>query len=133
MTLMEWVADMHLWMRGALFAVAVVGFGWLLITGLIRGHGTRLDRFFLGVVVGLLDANAIIGIVVLFYRGVTTPRLIHGGIMLLTVILVHVLATYAKAERNKLQLVPLLALYVLVVVMTEVGQTIYRSFLERGL
>ena len=133
MSLMEWVADMHLWMRSALFMVTIVGFAWLLITGLIRGHGTRIDRFLLGVVVGLLDANAVVGIIVLFYRGVTTPRLVHGGIMILTVILVHVLATYAKADRNKLQLVPLLAAYVLILVMTEVGQTIYRSFLERGL
>ena len=105
------------WLVAILAVVIIIKFliGWL-----GRRRYAALDRALLSAYTILLDINVLLGLIlIIFFGGLTPPRIEHATTMLLAVIAAHLTALWRRSDdspkkyRNQLLLVALSVLLVL--------------------
>ena len=121
---MDTLLTIHGELRWLVAIVAVVVIIKFLIGWLGQRQYKPLDRTLLTIYTILLDINVLLGLVlILFYGGLTPPRIEHMTTMLLAVIAAHMTALWRKSDdsakkyRNQLLMVALSLVLVLFAVI----------------
>ncbi|MCB8981359.1 MAG: hypothetical protein H6657_28470 [Ardenticatenaceae bacterium] len=124
---MDFVRTIHgefRWLVAIVAVVVIVKFAWGLIQ---KSEYKSIDRGLMSALVGLIDLNFLMGLILLFNRGFDRQAVEHAGTMFVAVLLAHSNAAWrkstdsAKKFRNNLILVVVVLALVFVGVITIRG------------
>jgi heme A synthase len=113
------------WLVAIVAIVVIIKFA----VGLIRkSEYARVDRILMSSLVGLIDLNFLLGLILLISLGFDSRvRLEHAGTMFVAVLLAHSNAAWRKSEDSTKLFRNNLILVVVVLVLVFVGVTIIRG------
>ncbi len=118
---MEIVQTIHgefRWLVAIVAIVVIVKFAWGLIQ---KSEYKSADRGLMAALVGLIDVNFLLGLILLFNRGFDRQALEHAGTMFVAVLLAHSNAAWRKSTDSAKKFRNNLILVVVVLALVFVG------------
>ncbi len=131
MTPYQIILETHSGIRWLLLLIAVVALIKFLIGWLQKGEFKGMDRGLMAAFIGLVDLNALLGLIMLLWRGIqeglwNRERLEHAFVMTLVVVVAHGASRWRKSGSDAIQfrnnfIVILITLILIVVGVTTIG------------
>jgi uncharacterized membrane protein YphA (DoxX/SURF4 family) len=106
------------WLVAIVAVVVIVKFAWGLIQ---KSEYKSADRGLMSALVGLIDINFLLGLILLFNRGFDRQALEHAGTMFVAVLLAHSNAAWRKSTDSAKKFRNNLILVVVVLALVFVG------------
>lgn len=106
------------WLVAIVAVVVIVKFAWGLIQ---KAEYKSADRGLMSALVGLIDINFLMGLILLFNRGFDRQALEHAGTMFFAVLLAHSNAAWRKSTDSAKKFRNNLILVIVVLVLVFVG------------
>jgi len=106
------------WLVAIVAVVVIVKFAWGLIQ---KAEYKSADRGLMSALVGLIDINFLMGLILLFNRGFDRQALEHAGTMFFAVLLAHSNAAWRKSTDSAKKFRNNLILVVVVLALVFVG------------
>jgi len=106
------------WLVAIVAVVVIVKFAWGLIQ---KSEYKSADRGLMSALVGLIDINFLLGLILLFNRGFDRQALEHAGTMFVAVLLAHSNAAWRKSTDSAKKFRNNLILVIVVLALVFVG------------